>query len=178
MAHTRRGAAGLTAALTAAACLALAGPALGADHRVVKLQDDCDPVTFTAAAVPCIGDGRTVIGELVAAAQTVGSHPRWKFSRPEFTIDAGGTIEVVNEGGEPHTFTKVAAFGDGCIPVLNPGGRVGTPAADCATIEPIGAGETVEVTDLEPGINLFQCMIHPWMRSTVEVRDRGNHGRG
>jgi hypothetical protein len=23
---------------------------------------------------------------------------------------------------------------------------------------------------------LFQCMIHPWMRSTVDVRDKGNRG--
>jgi plastocyanin len=171
VAPSRRRATGLAALLTVAVCLLTAASAFGADQRVVKIRDDCDPVTFNAAGVPCIGDGRTPIGDLVAAAQANDPLAQWRFSRPEFNIDAGGTIDVVNQGGEAHTFTKVAAFGDGCIPVVNPGGRVGTPAAPCDTIAPIPPGQTVQVTDLKPGINLFQCMIHPWMHSVVDVRD-------
>jgi len=151
-------------------------PALGANQRVVKVQDDCDPVSFAAAGVPCIGDGRTPIGDVVAGAQANDPPPKWRFSRPEFNIDAGGTITAVNEGGEAHTFTKVEAFGNGCIDLLNPGGVLGTPAAPCDTIVPIAPGRPFVVSGLQPGISLFQCMIHPWMHSTVEVRARGNRG--
>jgi plastocyanin len=173
----------LTAALTAVACLLLAGSAFGADQRVVKLQDDCDPASFNAAVGPgtCEGDGRTLFADLIAGAQTVGTVDRWQFSRPEFNIDAGGTIHVVNEGGEAHTFTMVAAFGDGCIPALNLDGRVGTPAADCATIVPIPRDGTADVPVGQAETVRFQCMIHPWMHSTVDVRetgDRGNRGEG
>jgi plastocyanin len=178
VALSKRGAAGLTAALAVAAWLAIAGPASGADHRVVKLQDDCDPASFNAVLGPgtCEGDGRTLFNDLIAGAQTVGNVDGWQFSRPEFKIDAGGTIHVVNEGGEAHTFTMVGQFGDGCIPPLNLGGRVGTPMPDCATIVPIPRGGTADVTVAGAGTVRFQCMIHPWMRSTVEVRDRGEHG--
>jgi hypothetical protein len=179
LALSRRGAATLAAALTAVACLLLAGSAFGADQRVVKLQDDCDPASFNAVLGPgtCEGDGRTLFADLIAGAQTVGTVDGWQFSRPEFNIDAGGTIHVVNEGGEAHTFTMVAAFGDGCIPALNPDGRVGTPAADCATIVPIPRDGTADVPVGQARTLLFQCMIHPWMHSTVDVRGRGGGGR-
>ena len=159
-------------------CVLAAGPALGADHRTVKLQDDCDPATFNAVLGPgtCEGDGRTLFGDLIAGAQQVGTVDGWQFSRPEFNIDAGGTIHVVNEGGEAHTFTMVERFGDGCIPDLNPGGLPGTPVADCTTIVPIPRDGTADVTVESAGTVLFQCMIHPWMRSTVDVRGRGNRG--
>jgi hypothetical protein len=105
-------------------------------------------VSFVAAVGPgtCEGDGRTLFADLIAGARNAGTVDRRQFSRPEFNIDAGGTIRVVHEGREAHTFTMVEAFGDGCIPALNPGGRVGTPAADCATIEPIPRGGTADVT--------------------------------
>jgi hypothetical protein len=186
LALSKRGTAGLTAALTAAACLALTAPALGADHRVVKIHDDCDPATFNAAIGPgtCVGDGRTTFADFLAEFQAQGSVDRWAFSRPEFNIDAGGTIMVVNEGGETHTFTKVPAFGNGCVGPLNtPPTPLEdppvNPAVPCDTIVPIAAGAQFVVADadLTPGINLFQCMIHPWMHSTVEVRgDRRGHG--
>ena len=165
-----------TVAVAVVVSLVAASSAFGADHRVVKIRDDCDPVTFRLAGVPCIGDGRTPIGDLVAAAQAGHPLPQWRFSRPEFNIDAGGAIHVVNEGGEAHTFTMVEAFGNGCIDVLNPGGVLGTPAADCATIVPIRPGGTADVTVGSAGTVRFQCMIHPWMHSTVEVRDRGDGG--
>jgi plastocyanin len=178
LALSRRCAAGLTAALAVTACLLAAGPALGADQRTVKLQDDCDPASFNAVLGPgtCEGDGRTLFGDLIAGAQRVGSVDGWQFSRPEFNIDAGGTIHVVNEGGETHTFTMVEEFGDGCIKDLNPGGLPGTPAADCTKIVPILRGGTADVTVASAETVLFQCMIHPWMHSTVEVRANGNHG--
>jgi plastocyanin len=183
VALSRRNAAALTVACAVVALLVLAGSAFGADQRVVKAEDDCDPVTFTQAGVPCIGDGRTPIGDLVAAAQADNPPPTWRFTRTDFNIDAGGTITFVNEGGEAHTFTEVPAFGDGCIPVVNPGGVIDNPAVpDCATFDPatdprvVRPGGTETVPNLQAGTVLFQCIIHPWMRSTVEVRAKGRRG--
>jgi plastocyanin len=183
VALSRRTAGALAAASAVVASLVLAGSALGADQRVVEGQDDCDPVTFNAAGVPCAGDGRTAIGDLIAGAQAGNPSDKWRFSRPDFNIDAGGTITFVNDGGEGHTFTRVAQFGDGCIPVLNPGGLPGNPAVDdCATFNPatdprvLPPGATEVVTGLAPGTVRFQCIIHPWMRSTVDVRAKGNRG--
>jgi len=173
----------LTAALAVVGLLVLAGSAFGADQRVVKGQDDCDPVTFTAAGVPCIGDGRTTIQDLIAGAQAGIAVDKWDFSRPDFNIDAGGTITFVNEGGEGHTFTRVDAFGDGCIAVVDPGGVIDNPAVpDCATFNPatdprvVRPGGTQTVRGLAPGTVLFQCIIHPWMRSTVDGRANGDRG--
>jgi plastocyanin len=167
------------------ASLVLAGSAFGADQRVVKLQDDCEPASFNAALQDpnaCVGDGRTTFAELLAQFfPPTGNFTvdRWQFSRPEFNIDAGGTITAVNEGGETHTFTRVEHFGNGCSP-LDDGEP---PAVDCAAFDPltdpsvVPAGHAITVGDLQPGTVLFQCLIHPWMRSVVEVRG-GRGGRG
>jgi plastocyanin len=181
VALSRRTAGALTAATAVVASLVLAGSAFGADQRLVKGQDDCDPVTFNAAGIPCIGDGRTTIQDLIAGAQAGVAVDKWQFSRPDFNIDAGGTITVVDEGGEPHTFTRVAFFGNGCSPLDN--GKPVAGGIDCATFDPFADTSTVfpggpplTVGGLEPGTVRFQCMIHPWMRATVDVRARGNRG--
>jgi plastocyanin len=177
LALSRRGAAALTAALGVAISLLAAGPALGADQRLVKVQDDCDPVTFTANGVPCAGEGRTTFNDALAQFAAAGAIKGWQFSRPDFNIDAGGTITARNDGGEFHTFTRVEHFGNGCSPLDN--GE--PPAVDCATFDlgPSGLlpGESKTFTVDGSGPAFFQCLIHPWMRSTVDVRaDR--RGRG
>jgi plastocyanin len=173
----------LTAALAVIGLLALAGSAFGADQRVVKTQDDCDPATFNAVLGPgaCVGSGQTTFQDLLDQFAARGSVDKWQFSRPDFNIDAGGTITVVDEGGEPHTFTRVAFFGNGCSPLDN--GKPVAGGIDCATFDPFADTSTVfpggpplTVGDLEPGTVRFQCMIHPWMRATVDVRARGNRG--
>jgi len=172
----------LTAALAVVGLLMLAGSAFGADQRVVKTQDDCDPATFNAALGDgaCVRAGETTFQDLLAQFAATGSVDKWQFSRPDFNIDAGGTITVVDEGGEAHTFTRVAFFGNGCSPLDN-----GEPVAggiDCATFDPAASivlpgGPPLTVGDLAPGtVVRFQCMIHPWMRSTVDVRAKGNRG--
>jgi len=187
-----RRAASLTAALAVVGLLVLAGSAFGADQRVVKTQDDCDPATFNAAlgAGACVGSGETTFQDLLDQFAATRSVDKWQFSRPDFNIDAGGTITVVDEGGEPHTFTRVAFFGNGCSPLDN-----GEPVAgdirtgesiDCKTFNPFADASTVfpggpplTVGDLAPGTARFQCMIHPWMRATVDVRANGSRrGRG
>ena len=179
MALSTRRAGGFAAALAVVASLAMAGSAFGADHRVVKIQDDCDQASFDAVVGDgtCVGDGRTLFADFLAEFQAQGSVDRWAFSRPEFNIDAGGTIEAVNEGGERHTFTKVEEFGNGCIPLLNADDS--PPVVDCNALGDSevlpGASRTFPVP-ATAGTVLYQCAIHPWMRSVVDVRAEGNRG--
>src|SRR5438477_4420652 len=44
---------------------------------------------------------------------------RWRFDPSRVTVPRGRQLEVENEGGETHTFTKVAKFGGGFVPLLN-----------------------------------------------------------
>jgi hypothetical protein len=187
MALTRSGAAAVTVALAVVALLLLAGSAFGAsDHRVVKVQDDCDPATFNAAIGEgtCVGDGRTLFADFLAEFQAEGSVDGWAFSRDDFGLERGGTIEAVNEGGEFHTFTPVKNFGGGCIPELDNGEE---PVPECADFATLGittgvpAGRTVEFSEFPAGSTVkFQCLIHPWMRSTMEVEgaDDDHSGQG
>ena len=157
----------------AAAPIALAAPSSG----TVVMLDACDPATFNAA----IGEGTcerpgggvtfdTFIGQLL----THGRAPSWRFAGPA-TVAAGGTLTAVNRGGEFHTFTKVAAFGGGCVDELND--LLGlTPVPECAQAPGIffstGAamGGSVTTPPLAAGTHRFLCLIHPWMTSTVTAK--------
>ena len=168
--------------------LAAASPAVAkSDHKTVVISDDCEPVTFNAAVGPgtCVGNGRTTFAEFRATLLALIPPQRWNFSRDDFGLDAGGRIDVVSRGGEFHTFTHVGKFGNGCSP-LNNGDAVATDpdtgvSFDCATFDFRGGvlpGESITVGGLQPGTALFQCMIHPWMRSVVDVRASNRGGQG
>jgi hypothetical protein len=64
-------------------------------------------------------------------------------------------------------------FGGGCVPDLN--AVLGlTPVPECADPALFGStlvlpGEELEVESLPSGTHPFECLIHPWMRSTVIV---------
>jgi plastocyanin len=188
VALSRSGAATLTVAVAVVACLLMAGSAFGAsDHRVVKMQDRCDPATFDAAVGDgtCVRDGGTLFADFLEEFQDEGSVNGWSFSREETSLDAGGTIELRNDGGEFHTFTPVKDFGNGCIKPLLDNGE--PDAVDCADFERLAgetglpAGASVELSGFEPGSTVkFQCLIHPWMRSTVTIEgeDDDHSGRG
>jgi len=82
---------------------------------------------------------------------------------------------VVNQGGEPHTFTEVAKFGGGFIGPLNGGEEIvpecaGGFSSVAVARTRILQGSTSQVTGLPKGEHLFQCCIHPWMRTKVEVK--------
>jgi hypothetical protein len=54
-------------------------------------------------------------------------------------------------------------------------GLTGDPAADCALIEPTYVGpqrHVLELGTLSVGVHRYMCLIHPWMQSTITVRDR------
>jgi hypothetical protein len=172
------------------ATLSFTASAGAADHRTVVMHDDCDPDSFNLA-VPsdpgdpptCVGEGETTFPDFIGQLMAEGSADGWSFSRDEFNIDSGGSIDVVNEGGEFHTFTNVAKFGGGCIQELNDVLGL-TPVPECA-----GVPKVFEDSGLPPAehgmpapqrsftvtgsrTQLYQCLIHPWMRSVVEVRNK------
>jgi len=148
--------------------------------QVVAL-DECDPATFNAA----LGAGfcknvalgaATKLSDLFAKAQAGTPDPGWDFEPDTINIKKGATLTVFDQGGEPHTFTEVAQFGGGFIPVLNAPGE--TTAPECAggfanlavAKTRILQGSQRQITGLSKGEHLFECCIHPWMRVKVEVK--------
>jgi plastocyanin len=169
------------ATVAALAALLLLVPAAGASAadttRQVQVLDDCEPATFNAAIGPgtCVKDGTTTFSEFIAQLLTQGRAPAWRFAPAQLSLDPGGTLQAHNRGGEDHTFTEVATFGGGCIQALND--LLGlTPVPECAGF-PGGAfaatrvrpGGTVTTSPLPPGIHRYECLIHPWMQTTVTV---------
>lgn len=170
-----------------AGCLTLAGaaPALAQGQPPSRAQvvalDECDPVTFNAAlgADFChnvtIG-AFTTLDDLFAKAAAGTPDPGWDFEPDVLKINEGTTISVVDQGGEPHTFTEVAKFGGGFIPDLNAPGEDTVP--ECAggfskvavARTRILQGSQIEVSGLAKGKHRFQCCIHPWMRVKVDVK--------
>jgi plastocyanin len=92
------------------------------------------------------------------------------------SVRQGTTVSVVDQGGEPHTFTEVAKFGGGFIAPLNAPGETTVP--ECAggfsniavARTRILQGSQLQIAGLTKGEHLFQCCIHPWMRTKVEVK--------
>ena len=155
--------------------------------QVVAL-DECDPTTFNAAAgesgggfchnVALAAFGyATNLSDLVNGAEAGTPDPGWDFEPDTLTIKQGTTVSVVDQGGEPHTFTEVKAFGNGFLAALNPGGS-STVIPECengfkniAVARTRGVqGSRLDVTGLSKGKHLFQCCIHPWMRMEVDVQ--------
>ncbi len=153
--------------------------------QVVAL-DECDPVTFNAALGPdfCKNVALAVLGytttlsDLFTEAANGTPDPGWDFEPDTVKIKEGTILTVVDQGGEPHTFTEVAKFGGGFIPGLNDGQDT---VPECAggfknvavAKTRILQGSQTQVTNLSKGEHLFECCIHPWMRVKVEVKGEG-----
>jgi len=151
-------------------------------NKQVVALDECDPTTFNAALGPdfCknIALGYfTTLSDLFSEAQSGHPDPNWDFEPDTVHINKGTPLSVVDQGGEPHTFTEVKAFGNGFLPPLNPGsatsvipectGGFGSVAVARTRIL---QGSTLNIAGLSKGKHLFQCCIHPWMRMEVDVK--------
>jgi len=171
-------------ALVLSGCLLLyAGSPSALDPTTtIRMWDNCDPKTFNAANAPCSpGEHGTekfaiFVGELTAD-QVAGA---WRFGSRAYTIASGNTTALDNRGGETHTFTTVAKFGGGFVPVLNQLSGNPVPAPEClqapsasnifveaATVE---IGPTAGSVVLPVGSTKVQCCIHPWMRTVITVK--------
>ena len=149
--------------------------------QVVAL-DECDPGTFNAVLGPdfCKNVALAALGfattfnDFFALAAAGTPDPGWDFEPDVLHIKKGTTVSVVDQGGEPHTFTPVATFGGGFIAGLN-GGQSAVPecAAGFSSVAVartrILQGSQLRVSGLTKGEHHFQCCIHPWMRVTVKV---------
>jgi len=103
----------------------------GADRRSAKIADASDGSIARSAPCTCVKDGGTTFSEFIAQLLAQGRAPAWRFAPSQLRLDAGGTLQAHNRGGEDHTFTEVANLGGGCIEALN--GLLGlTPVPECA----------------------------------------------
>ena len=185
-----RSATGTTLSVAAATVLALAGfvPTATADDAATRIamQDRCDPVTFDKVLGPGAcnpnHEGRVTFAELGAA---LADDPAgvleerdaegWRFHSSDTTLRAGQQLVATNTGGEVHTFTQVPAFAGGCVPPLNAFFGLGInplcPADGNLLPLLVFPGASLHVSNLTAGKTYrFQCLIHPWMRTTVRVR--------
>ena len=150
------------------------GSAVAGATRNVQIMDRCDPATFNAA-IPGACTLRNGGVHFDTFSERVnpkdGGHNAWRFSPGQLQLRPGQTLRLNNRGGETHTFTEVVDFGTGIVPFLNAALPDGTEPA-----EPIGdpeetfipAGATVDLDALPSGTHRFECLIHPWMRTTVD----------
>lgn len=146
----------------------------GTSDRTVTMMDACDGPSFTALGVLCTRNAGVTFDGLIAQLSAHGFAGAWHNSPSQMDARVGLTLFAVNNGGEIHTFTKVAHFGGGIVDVLNhvlgdlqPVPEclaLTTPGHDDDFILPGGA-DTDDV--VQSGTSLYQCCIHPWMRTVV-----------
>jgi plastocyanin len=145
--------------------------------RPVQILDNCDPASFNAmlGEGACVREGGLTFDKFIEHLLRKGDVASWRFSPGHLKTSAGGTVTAINRGGEFHTFTEVAQFGGGCIEELN--ALLGlSPVAECAGFPGIffttgvPPGASLETDPLSEGTHRFQCLIHPWQRTTVEAR--------
>ena len=150
--------------------------------KKIRLLDDCEPVSFNAVLGDgaCIGNGHTTFEEFIAELEATQDVHKWRNQPSDMQINIGRSTIIENRGGETHTFTPVAEFGGGFIPDLNGISGNPVPAPECLNFGAmvfIPAGATEEGptagSDLSVGEHKFQCCIHPWMRTIIEVHAPG-----
>ena len=162
----------------------------GNSHDVAQVValDECDPTTFNAALSESGGGFchnvslavfgySTTLSDLLFGAEAGTPDPGWDFEPDTLVVKQGTTVSVVDEGGEPHTFTEVKSYGNGFLPPLNPGSSTSVIPECQGGFKNIAVARTrvlqgsrLDITGLSRGKHLFQCCIHPWMRMEVDVQ--------
>jgi hypothetical protein len=156
------------------------------DLAQVVALDECDPTTFNAPPPAGVGadfcknvtlGAFTTLADLLAGAEAGMPDPGWDFEPDTLTIKQGTVLYVVDQGGEPHTFTEVQAFGNGFLPPLNPGSATSVIPECSGGFKNVAVARTrilqgshLDIVGLSKGKHLFQCCIHPWMRMEVDVK--------
>lgn len=148
----------------------------GGTERLVSMMDACDPTSFNAALndpTACARNGGVTFDHFIAQLQKHQRVGAWHFAPPVLNVSVGDVLLAVNRGGEVHTFTEVEHFGGGIVPNLNALAGVPVPAPECLNLEAddfVPPGGTYQDTAEEPGTELYQCCIHPWMRTVVHTK--------
>jgi hypothetical protein len=181
-----------TAVWTVVAAIAVLSLAGGVDavqgDKKVRLLDDCEPTSFNQVLGDgaCVGNGHTTFDEFIAELAATQDAHQWRNQPSQMQLNVGRPTLIENVGGETHTFTPVAAFGGGFVNELNGISGNPVPAPECLNFGsivfiPAGGtevGPTAGSSDLPVGTHRFQCCIHPWMRTVVEVADPKGNGNG
>ena len=161
----------------AAALAAARAGGSGADDGVRRIQmlDNCDPASFDAVlgAGTCTRSGGLSFDAFIAALTARGRVDSWRFSPEKVEARVGQTLLAINLGGEAHTFTAVAEFGGGIVPLLNQLTGNTTVAPECEALGPsdfIPPGGTTSDAVEGAGTERYMCCIHPWMQTTVTAR--------
>ena len=206
MAKRKHRAAAGFAGLMLAAGLTVVGmgtASAAADHVRIDIEDDCDPATFNLPQPQglgpgaCLEDGDTTLASAFAQVAATGRIVGWDMDPPKLSIRARQPLKVENDGGEEHTFSRVTAFGGGIVPPLNNPAKLPDTAkiADgCLALVTTGPTATnfFLPSDEErriptgPGTSLtastrpylFQCCIHPCMRTAITINNRDGDNRG
>jgi hypothetical protein len=82
------------------------------------MMDACDGPTFNLAVGPgtCSRNGGVSFSEFVALLTAHQSAGAWHNAPSQTDALLGDALIAVNNGGETHTFTRVANFGGGIVP--------------------------------------------------------------
>lgn len=139
----------------------------GTTDRTVNMMDACDGPSFALAGVACTRNHGVTFDDLIGQLMAHGSAGAWHNAPSQMDAKVGLTLSAVNNGGEVHTFTRVAKFGGGIVPEINALLHL-TPAPEClaeTNFVPPGGADADDV--VQPGITLYQCCIHPWMQTVV-----------
>lgn len=145
----------------------------GGSDKLVSLLDACDPASFSAVGAPCARPGGRPFAEFIAEVISTHQAGGWQIAPSPIEARVGQRLVVVNRGGEFHTFTEVARYGDGSINgQLNHvlGDPAVAPECSAADVELVPSGGVHTETVDEEGTELYQCCIHPWMRATVVAK--------
>jgi hypothetical protein len=176
-------------ALAAMAMVSLTGKAGAVQgDKKIRLLDDCEPTSFNAVLGDgaCVGNGHTTFEEFIAELAATQDAHKWRNQPSDMLVNVGRPTLVENRGGEVHTFTPVAEFGGGFVNELNGISGNPVPAPECLNFGsisfiPPGAteeGPTAGSSELPVGTHKFQCCIHPWMRTIIEVHEPGSPAQG
>jgi len=168
---------GSTQANTNAAGSLAQAAAKTAEGKTVMLMDACDPETFNAPPPLGIGPGTCVRQggvRLENFLDQLGSHHSvgaWHMAPGQVMIKLGDVLSAFNHGGETHTFTEVDQFGGGFVNLINQIGGFGPTIPECnpQKVKLLHPGDTFQETTDEVGVEKYQCCIHPWMRTEVQI---------
>src|ERR1051325_3848660 len=94
-----------------------------------------------------------LLGALLATARVgvneSGDQLSWGFNPPSLTVSVGDTVQFVNDGREPHSFTSQ-----------------GSSTFDSGELAP---GGTFSFTFDQAGTYPYVCFIHPQMQGVIRV---------